>query len=118
MTPSSPCCCMGNGIMPVVQGNTKHRELAQVPCTTQMSRPGPCLITHVLEEDRWGHTVSALMWLLSAWHRAHGGGAAMQQVERDHPASFLLFGKILIEVDFRSCVSVAGTNEKRAGKPS
>lgn len=47
----------------------------------------------------------------------------MQQVERDRPTIFLLFGKILMEKAFRSCQSVAETNEKgvaysRAGKPS
>lgn len=61
--------------------------------------------------------------MLNARRRAHGGGAAAQQVEQDRPAIFLLFGKILIEVAFRSCLSVAGTNEKgvacsRAEKPS
>lgn len=35
-----------------------------------------------------------------------------QQVKGDHPAIFLLFGKILTEV--RSFPSVAGTNEKGA----
>lgn len=88
-----------------------------------MSREGPCFITRALEEDGWGHTVTAVMCLLSARHCAHGGGAATQQVEQDRPGILLLFGKILIEGAFKE-LPISGWNKgersacSRAGKPS
>lgn len=88
--------------------------------------PHRCLVrvlASLLEEDQWGHTVTAAMCLLSARRRAHGGGAAMQQVEQDRPGIFLLFGKILIEGAFKE-LPICGWNKgersacSRAGKPS
>lgn len=115
MTLNCPCCCRGTavgGIIAVAQGNIKHRELAHDPCITQMCHAAPCFITSVLEEDLgacyYCHDVN------SARHRAHGGAAGLLSI-------FLLTGKILMA--FRSCPSVAKTNEKgvacsRRGKPS